>query len=148
MSEWQTAMRLPALLEVLILLTQSAGRRLCDRRMHRGMREGDGRRIDAACRLLNERYLEEVSLAEVAEVVHLTPSATCRLFRRVMGRTVVSYLHELRVGHACRLLAEPGLAITQVCFASGFGNVANFNRVFRRLRGVSPGRFRRGLRGG
>ncbi len=140
------ARRLTGLLDVLLLLTETAGRRLCESPANRGMREGDRRRIDAACRLLNENYLDEISLTEVAVATGLTPSATCRMFRRLMGRTVVSYLHELRVAHACRLLAETDDPVTDVCFDSGFGNVAHFNRVFRRLRDASPRQFRAALR--
>lgn len=111
-------------------------------------RRGDPRRIDHACRLIAERYAGPLEQAEVADAVHLSPSAFSRFFRRMTGRTFVAYVHELRVADACRRLIEGDAAVTEVCFACGFQNLSNFNRVFRRLRGVSPRDYRRRHRAG
>ena len=73
----------------------------------------------------------------------MTPAAFSRFFKRMTGRTFVAYLHRLRVARACRLLVETDAPITGVCFDAGFSNLSNFNRVFRRERGVNPGKFRK-----
>ncbi|MEM1446112.1 MAG: AraC family transcriptional regulator [Planctomycetota bacterium] len=148
MSELSSARRVPALLELLIAFTQGNPRRLNEQPANRGLREKQRQRIDRACRFLNEHYLEPVALEEIAKVLGVSPPAASRLFRRAMGHTVTQYLHELRVAHACRALTETEEAITQVAFDSGFGNLAHFNRVFRRLRGRSPRAFRKAVRSG
>ncbi|MEM1098172.1 MAG: AraC family transcriptional regulator [Planctomycetota bacterium] len=148
MSGMRSARRVPALLEILIALTESPVRRLNEQPANRGLRDKQRQRIDRACRFLNEHYLEPVALAEVAKVLGVSPPAASRLFRRALGCTVTQYLHELRVAHACRALTETEEAITQVAFDSGFGNLAHFNRVFRRLRGESPRTFRKAVRSG
>ncbi|MEM8783954.1 MAG: AraC family transcriptional regulator [Planctomycetota bacterium] len=144
--ERRSARRVPALLDALVEMTQATTRRLNASPANRGLRERQRRRIDRACRLLHARYLEPVPLDDVAEVLGVTPPAASRMFRRATGHTVTDYLHELRVAHACRALAESEAPITQVAFDAGFGNLAHFNRVFRRLRGRSPREFRRALR--
>ena len=59
------------------------------------------------------------------------------------GRTFVGWLTEVRIGHACRLLAQTDLPVLTIALDSGFGNLSNFNRAFRRLRGCTPREWRR-----
>ena len=96
------------------------------------------RRMDAVFTFLHERYTSDVRLAEVAERAHLGPEPFCRLFKRITSKTMVEYLNELRVGHACRLLQETDLSITEVALASGYNTLSNFNRMFLRQKRVSP----------
>ena len=83
------------------------------------------------------------SLKEVAELLGMTPSAFSRFFRRATGRTFVDYLGALRIAHACELLVETDLPVLQISLAAGFNNLSNFNRRFRRLKGMTPGEYRR-----
>ena len=106
-------------------------------------RRGDPRRIDRVCRHLAERYLEDVPLAEAAARAHLSTSAFCRYFRARTGQTLVGYLNELRIGHACRLLLETDRPVADIAFDSGFRNLAHFNRRFLALRGRPPREYRR-----
>jgi AraC-like DNA-binding protein len=116
----------------------TAGHRVTDTRPARS-------RVDAICSYMHDHYQERVALAEVAEDAHMSETALCRLFRRTVGKTVVGYLNELRVGHACRLLAETDGPITRIALASGFRSLSHFNRMFRRVRGCTPREYRRAL---
>lgn len=140
--------RLLGLLDVLHTLSSLEARPLTSDAQHQNLRDTDRRRVEAVCVWLSRHYLEPVSLDEVAEVVGLAPSTLCRLFRRVTGRTVTAYLHEQRVDHACQRLADTERQVTEIAFESGFGNLAHFNRVFRRLRGVTPRAYRKATRAG
>ena len=51
----------------------------------------------------------------------------------------------MRIGRACRLLAENELNVTEIAFACGFENLSNFNRQFLRLKGTSPSQFRKAV---
>lgn len=107
------------------------------------LRDADRRRIDRACRVIERRFTEPLRLDDVAPVVHLHPASFARFFKRMTGQTFVEYVNRLRVAHACRLLIETDQQITAICFDSGFGNVSNFNRVFRREKRTTPRAFRR-----
>lgn len=139
--------RLTGLLEILGRLAEppDAGRVLSGIAHALPPRRDDQRRIDTVCRLLAQRYTQPMSQAQAAAAVHLSPSSFSRFFRRMTGRTFVSYLHELRVADACRRLAESEAGVTDICFDCGFENVSNFNRVFRKLRGTSPRDYRKRL---
>lgn len=109
-------------------------------------RTADARRLDRVWKLVTTTLDAPVSQAEVAHALRMTPEGFSRFFKRATGRTFVSYTQELRVGEACRRLIETDEPVTGVCFASGFGNLSNFNRVFRRIKGVTPRAFRRAYR--
>jgi len=80
---------------------------------------------------------------EAARLANLTPAAFSRFFKRKTGKSFSTFVNEVRVGHACKLLLESELNSTEICFASGFGNVSNFNRRFRKLKETTPSEYRR-----
>ncbi|MBI1375696.1 MAG: helix-turn-helix domain-containing protein [Phycisphaera sp.] len=100
------------------------------------------RRIDTVCQHIQQRYAETLHQPELAELAGMNPSALSRFFRRVTGRTLTDYINAVRVGAACRLLIETDRPVLDVCFACGFNNVSNFNRRFRRIKGVTPRAYR------
>ena len=56
---------------------------------------------------------------------------------------LVQYVNRLRINLACQLLmSDDGMSITEICFASGFNNLSNFNRQFLAQKGMPPSRFR------
>ncbi len=69
--------------------------------------------------------------------------ACSRFFKKNSGNSFTDYVAQLRVGHACKLLSETDLPVTDICFEVGYGNVSNFNRVFRLQRGLTPSAYRR-----
>jgi len=66
-------------------------------------------------------------------VAALSPGAFSRYFKSRTGKTLPEYVNELRIGRACRMLAETDAAVTDVAFDCGFRNLANFNRWFLKL---------------
>lgn len=99
-------------------------------------------RVDRVCKFIHDHATEPITQGLAAELIHMSGPAFSRFFRQRVGMTYSRYVHELRVGHACRLLLETDATITEACFASGFNNVSNFNRVFLAIKGVSPRRYR------
>lgn len=99
-------------------------------------------RVDKVCRFIHDHATEPITQSQIAELVHMSGPAFSRFFRQRVGKTYSRYLHELRIGRACRLLLETDLTITHICFDSGFNNLSNFNRVFLSIKGVSPREYR------
>ena len=83
-------------------------------------------------------FSEPITLEEIAREAHLSPSAFCRYFKKRTRKSFVEYLNDFRVGMACKMLLETSVPVAQVCYQTGFNNVANFNRQFRRVMGVTP----------
>ncbi|XFF02290.1 AraC family transcriptional regulator (plasmid) [Bradyrhizobium guangxiense] len=84
----------------------------------------------------------DLSLPEVAKVAGMTESTFSRFFQRNSGRSFTDYLTELRLGRACRLLAETHQSVSAICFEVGYSNLSNFNRNFLKRRGMTPSRYR------
>lgn len=95
---------------------------------------------------LAEHAQQPIALAEAAAFVGMNPSACARLFRRHTAHSVVGWLNHLRVGRACDMLRDTDRQVTEIAFAVGFGNLANFNRVFRSFVGQTPRDYRRSFR--
>jgi AraC-like DNA-binding protein len=83
-----------------------------------------------------------VRMSEAAQLSGMTEPTFCRFFKRNTGNNFVGYVRKLRIGAACKLLVESSLPVTDVCYEVGYQNVSNFNRHFRREKGVTPSKYR------
>jgi len=92
---------------------------------------------------LTGHYSETFSMAEMASRLGMTESSFSRYFRRATGNSFTDFVNRLRINRACQLLMETDRYITNVCYDVGFNNVANFNRRFLQLKGMTPKEFRR-----
>ena len=72
----------------------------------------------------------------------MSPGAFSRFFKTRTGKTLPQYVNELRIGRACSRLAEEDVKITDLALDCGFGNLANFNRQFQRVTGMTPRAYR------
>ena len=136
--------RYVSFLKVLHLLAKTSERTpLASEGYRPSLRAGNIERVDRVVQFLKAHRSEPLTLDQVASVASLTPKAFCRFFRSATGRTLVQYLHELRVGEACRLLLETEMSISEVALDSGFPSLAHFNRKFRDLKGEAPSAFRK-----
>ncbi len=103
----------------------------------------DSERMQIACRYIMEHFTEEISHQELATRVHLTQASFCRLFKKMTRKTCTAFINEIRLGHACRLLMEGDVTITEVASASGYRNLSNFNRCFRERYDLSPRQYQK-----
>jgi AraC-like DNA-binding protein len=97
---------------------------------------------------VDRHFREPLTLAGVAAQAHLSPNYFSERFHAVTGTSFQSYLQQRRLAFAHSLLASTGLGVTEVCHASGFGNLSHFGRAFRSRYGVAPTAVRAGLQVG
>ena len=91
---------------------------------------------------LKTHYARDISIQDAARYVNMNPNYLSGLFRENTGLSLRDYLIKTRVEEARRLLAEPGARVTDVAAAVGFYDAKYFTRVFKKLTGVSPARYR------
>ena len=84
----------------------------------------------------------DLTSGTLAELVEMDPSAFGRFFKQVVGRTPSTYIAELKIGLACRLLTDTDDSVLSICHQSGFANLSNFNRRFRQHRQMTPREYR------
>ena len=85
-------------------------------------------------------------MEEAAAVLNMAPSSFCRYFKKKTDLTFMEYVKSVRVGIAAKLLAETDKQITQICFESGYNNLANFNHYFKHIMGKTPSDYRKTFR--
>ena len=98
---------------------------------------------NAAIMYLHRHYAEPITLQSLSDHLYLTPSYLSTYFKNSTGRNFKDYLTELRLRHACRLLSNTDISITDVCYGCGFTSYSNFMRSFRTHYQTSPLQFRR-----
>lgn len=107
--------------------------------------EKESERMNAILQYLFENFSKPIDLKTIAQVSRLSPNAFCRYFKQRTNKTFGSFLSELRINHACKLIIETDKAIGTICYDSGFNNFSNFNRYFKELKGVTPLEYRKRL---
>jgi AraC-like DNA-binding protein len=136
--------RLFSLLEMLDELSVSCEYRLlASAGFIQNLQTGGKERLPQVYEFLMKHFKEEVKLEDVAARANMTPQAFCRFFKARTRKTFTEFINELRIGFACKLLEEDQHNISEICFASGYNNLSNFNRQFLRLKGTSPGKYRK-----
>ena len=130
--------RLILLLEVLQLISSEQNEFITGPDYHRPRRQTDGEKITNVFNYLTTNYANDISLAEVADVAHMSPTAFCRYFKQHTRKSYSTFLNEIRVNQACKLLQEDAEAISQIAYRTGFNNISNFNRQFKKITGYTP----------
>ncbi len=100
------------------------------------------KKVDLITQYATENFQNPIPLATVAALAGMSETAFSRFFSKATGNGFSEFLSRIRIGKACDLLAHTDQPVTSICYETGFNNVANFNRRFRRLKGVTPTEYR------
>lgn len=104
--------------------------------------DSEGLRMNDVYQYTMANYTENITIAQVAAVVYLTPQSFCRYFKKHTSKTYINFLNEIRVNEACKKFMEMDFkSVSAVAYQSGFNNVVTFNRVFKSITKKSPREF-------
>jgi AraC-like DNA-binding protein len=99
--------------------------------------------INTVVNRITGNVAQPYSAGDFAAQFGMSESQFSRLFRRATGNTYTAFVHRVRISRACQLLMSSERFISRICYEVGFNNVANFNRRFLEIKGVTPSEFRR-----
>ena len=102
----------------------------------------ESKRILKVKNYIDEHYKDDLSLEQLADLVGMTPTAFSRYFKQRTAKNISEYIVDIRLGHAARLLVDTSDSVSEICWATGFNTLSNFNRLFRKRKGCSPTEFR------
>ena len=110
-----------------------------------GPAENPGRtvKIEKAAVHIQTRYMDQITLDDMAERTGLSRFYFSRMFKREIGHSFKAYLNINRINASKRLLGLPEMNVSQVCYSVGFNDVSYFARIFKRYEGRSPSDFRK-----
>ena len=103
-------------------------------------------RFNSVMQYVATHYAEQITTRALAEMCYLSEGHFCRFFKAATGQSPLAYVNGYRIDRAALLLRRTDSSITEVALATGFPDVNYFSRVFRRVKGCSPGEYRRAER--
>jgi AraC-like DNA-binding protein len=98
--------------------------------------------MGAVVEYVEKNYKNPISLATLAESLGYEYCYFSKIFNRLFSMRFNDYLNIYRFNEACAMLTDGNLSITEISYESGFQSVRSFNNTFKRLSGVSPGKWR------
>ncbi|MFA5849923.1 MAG: AraC family transcriptional regulator [Bacteroidales bacterium] len=102
------------------------------------VKTSQSRRINTICQYINQNYHREITLKEIGDLVNMSESAISHFFKKRTGRSFITYINDVRIGNASRLLEETTRSISDVAYSCGFNNLSNFNHTFKKYRNQTP----------
>jgi AraC-like DNA-binding protein len=101
-------------------------------------------RIQLAYAYIMQNYSNpDFKMNDVAAQVQMSANTFSHFFQKQSFRSFSDFIIDLRLGKACKLIIESDKTISEICYMSGFNNMANFNRLFKKYRGHTPVEFRK-----
>ncbi|GIT89630.1 AraC family transcriptional regulator [Jannaschia pagri] len=91
---------------------------------------------------ITTHFAEDLSLEQAATMAHMSTAAFSRNFQKRTGTRFTEFLTKVRIGQACSMLQATDEKIATICHEVGFRNLANFNRHFLKVKGMTPSAFR------
>lgn len=132
--------RIPVFIDILIFLSSHVS--CAEKEALLDLSTEQERRVREVETYVSCNFQRDIDIDTVSRHVGMNRSAFCTFFRKATGSTFVNYLNSYRINAACDMLLSTKATVAEVCYASGFHDVPYFNRVFKRLKGVSPKMFR------
>lgn len=94
--------------------------------------------VRQAAAYIRDHYFETLTLSGLAEQFHVEHSYFSKLFKKEMGETLVMYISGLRIEKAKEYIRKDAGSLAEIAFMVGYDDYTYFNKVFRKLTGVSP----------
>lgn len=137
MTEEKTG-KLKGLIEIFHLLSISKDLQPLSLTTVTGINLNDSARMQKVLDYALNHFKEEITVEEAARLARLSPSAFCRYFKSRTQKSFLNFVIEMRLAEACKLLKETDMPVLDICYESGFKNLSNFNRLFRKQYKQNP----------
>lgn len=102
-------------------------------------------RVNQITNFVANNYQRSIQLCEIASLIGLTESSFSRFFKKITGKSFITFLNEYRIHQACSFLADKKNNISEIMYQTGFNEAAHFTRVFKKITGYSPRDYRNNL---
>ncbi len=134
------------LLQILNLIAKSNEYRLLASPSYRNSSLKNTERINIVLDYIMDHYAEDLTLEKIAGLVNMNKNAFCRFFKMGTRKNLFTVINEVRIGKACQHLSETDMNVLQICYASGFNNISNFNKAFKKSMNVTPLMYRKNMK--
>ncbi|MBQ9119582.1 MAG: helix-turn-helix transcriptional regulator [Lachnospiraceae bacterium] len=101
--------------------------------------------IAPALRYIDENYMQQFPMEQLADLCHLSSTHFRRVFHEIMGSSPLDYLNNVRIMKACSLLRSTEDSVLSISERVGFRSVSSFNRIFMRTMKCAPREYRKSM---
>lgn len=102
--------------------------------------------IKQALQIIHYEYDGDLSVSKISEKIHISQNYMCRLFNRFMGCSPQAYIVKYRIGVAKELMEKTDWKIGIIAETVGYMDALYFSQIFRRITGLTPSQYRKGLK--
>lgn len=88
-----------------------------------------------------QNFQKQIQISDLLQITNMSYTTFYNTFKYTYRMPFKSYLMNVRIGYACRLLMDATQDISEIAYESGFENLSNFNRQFKKIKGETPSRF-------
>lgn len=100
-------------------------------------------RLEPALLYIDRHIKNNITLESLADTVHLNPEYLSRMFKKITGKNIFSYVNYIRINYACKLLVDTDMSILEISIESGYSSISNFNRYFLKIKDCTPTMYRK-----
>ena len=104
-------------------------------------------RLNKVYEYVFQNLRKRVSVEEIAELLHMTPTSFSRYFAMKNNKPFSRFVTEIRIKHACEMLTETDASIAEICYECGFNTLSNFNRQFKEVTLKTPTHYKKEFMG-
>mgnify|MGYP000489444943 CR=1 FL=1 len=132
--------RILTLLAILDLMSKTGEYEFLASKGYRAasVNDSDSSRIDKVYKYVMDNFARDIPLDTIAETANMSPTSFCRYFKAHTRKTFSQFVNEVRISHACKLLIDKKLSISEVSYRSGFNYLSNFFKQFKLIMKSTP----------
>jgi AraC-like DNA-binding protein len=135
--------RFIVLLDILNLISRAKSEPISNFAYNKSYSDLEGKKMRDVFEYTIENYHTSIYLKDIANVANMTKNAFCKYFKRRTNKTYISFLTELRIENACKLIhSNEEISISEIAYKVGFNNMSNFNRKFKEIKKITPLKYR------
>lgn len=97
--------------------------------------------MQKALQFILQNFQKQITISDLLQVTNMSNTTFYNSFMLTYRMSFKTYLINVRIGYACRLLIDATKSISEIAYESGFENLSNFNRQFKRMKGQTPKEF-------
>ncbi len=102
--------------------------------------------MQKALKFIMQNFQGKIYIKDLLQITSMSNSTFYATFKKTYRMSFKEYLLNIRIGYACKLLTDPTQSISCIAYESGFENISNFNRQFKKIKGITPSEFVRKIK--
>jgi len=140
MSSQNTIERLSSLILILDQISSSKSVNIVSNRTSERKNE---KKLHEIYMFILSNFHRAIELDEVAKIAGMPKSTFCLFFKKMTGKSFVTYLTDFRMESSCQMLLKTKMSVSEICVASGFNDIPYYNRIFKKIKNQTPTEYRK-----